>query len=48
MEYIIDLNQKYKELLLKYQECRNELCLKCGKYKYAHDGACKGCKWENE
>ena len=24
---------------------RNELCQYCGKYKYAHKGACDGCKW---
>ena len=25
---------------------RNELCLKCGKYTLAHDGACNGCRWK--
>jgi len=24
---------------------RNELCLKCGRYKEAHNGACDGCRW---
>ena len=24
---------------------RNELCLKCGNYTLAHEGACGGCKW---
>ena len=24
---------------------RNELCLKCGNYTLAHDGACNGCRW---
>ena len=24
---------------------RNELCLKCGKYTLAHEGACNGCRW---
>lgn len=24
----------------------NELCQYCGKYKYAHDGACDGCRWK--
>ena len=23
----------------------NELCQYCGKYKYAHEGACDGCRW---
>ena len=26
----------------------NELCQYCGKYKYAHDGACDGCRWKEE
>ena len=24
---------------------RNELCLKCGNYMLAHEGACNGCRW---
>lgn len=24
---------------------RNELCLKCGKYTLAYEGACDGCRW---
>ena len=27
------------------KDCRNELCLKCGNYKQAHNGACDGCRW---
>lgn len=26
---------------------RNELCLKCGNYTLAHEGACNGCRWRN-
>ncbi len=26
----------------------NELCQHCGKYKYAHEGACDGCRWKGE
>lgn len=26
---------------------RNELCLKCGNYTLAHDGACDGCRWRD-
>lgn len=26
----------------------NELCLKCGKFKNAHLGACDGCRWRWE
>lgn len=27
------------------KDMRNELCLLCGKYKEAHNGACDGCRW---
>lgn len=29
-------------------DLRNELCLKCGKYKDAHLGACDGCRWRKD
>ena len=28
------------------RDCRNELCLKCGNYHEAHNGACDGCRWK--
>ena len=28
------------------QDARNELCLKCGRYREAHKGACDGCRWK--
>src|SRR5574344_1489848 len=27
-------------------DLRNELCLKCGHYKTAHEGSCDGCRWK--
>ena len=27
------------------EKLRNELCLKCGNYTLAHEGACNGCRW---
>ena len=30
----------------RYMDCRNELCLKCGRYKTAHEGSCDGCRWK--
>ena len=26
---------------------RNDLCLKCGNYTLAHEGACNGCRWRS-
>lgn len=34
-----------EELDKALNECINELCLYCGKYKMEHMGACSGCKW---
>ena len=30
-----------------FRDCRNELCLKCGRYTEKHLGACDGCRWES-
>lgn len=30
------------------KDCRNELCLYCGKYKERQNGACDGCRWRPE
>lgn len=30
------------------RDCRNELCLRCGEYYAAHNGACDGCRWRRE
>lgn len=29
----------------EFDALRNELCLKCGNYTLAHEGACNGCRW---
>lgn len=31
----------------EFNDCRNELCLKCGRYSDAHNGACMGCRWRD-
>ena len=35
-----------ESLQAQLADARNELCQKCGTYKYAHKGACDGCKWK--
>ena len=27
------------------RDCVNELCLQCGQYREAHNGACDDCRW---
>lgn len=34
-----------EQLVKERDELRNELCLRCGEYTEAHNGACDGCKW---
>ena len=29
-------------------DLRNELCIKCGRFKLAHEGACDGCRFRKE
>lgn len=34
-----------EQLVKERDELRNELCLRCGEYTEAHNGACNGCRW---
>ena len=36
---------KCMNLQSELKNCRNELCLKCGNYREAHNGACDGCRY---
>ena len=36
------------DLIRELKDCRNELCLLCGRYREAHLGACDGCRWKLE
>lgn len=40
------LRAENAQLKSDLKDCRNELCLKCGDYKQAHNGACDGCRWK--
>lgn len=53
-EYIEAFNNGYKQgreeverLTREFNDCRNELCYKCGDYKNAHNGACDDCRWKH-
>lgn len=50
LNHPVTLNEydaKITKLQRELRQCRNELCLFCGKYKERHLGACKGCRWLN-
>lgn len=40
------LLRENEQLRREYNDCRNELCMKCGYYRCAHIGACDSCKWK--
>lgn len=42
------LVEETERLRRDLKDCRNELCLYCGKYKERHLGACDGCRWRPE
>lgn len=37
--------EAHEEVLEAFESCRNNLCLKCGRYENAHEGACDKCRW---
>ena len=41
-----EMEKKTIRLWKALEDCRNELCLKCGKFHEAHLGACDGCRWK--
>lgn len=34
------------DLTVALSDCRNELCIRCGAYRFRHEGACDGCRWK--
>lgn len=47
-ESVARIAKERDELNVKLRDARNELCEKCGLYHNAHEGACNGCKWNEE
>ena len=41
------LAKAVNNLRIELKQCRNELCLRCGQYKEAHNGACDGCRYKH-
>mgnify|MGYP006969192007 FL=1 len=42
-----EMRDLFTALKSKYEDCRNELCLRCGEYKTKHLGSCDGCRWKD-
>ena len=43
---VVEAKADHDRLMSELRDCRNELCLKCGNYREAHNGACDGCRWK--
>lgn len=48
LEYVNSLEIKLNMVMRRYRTAKNELCLKCGKYKEEYRGACDGCMFYSE
>lgn len=46
IDFLMRSASAVEELCADLRTCRNELCLRCGKYHEAHKGACDGCRWK--
>ena len=47
MSIVKEKDEKIKRLQREVNHCRNELCLKCGRYHDAHLGACDDCRFKH-
>jgi hypothetical protein len=47
-DLIESLQAQLAEAQRRERAARNELCLKCGRYHDAHNGACDGCRWKED
>lgn len=45
---LVDCRKELHEAKSELNAMRNELCLMCGKFRDAHNGACDGCRWKQE
>ena len=43
-----EMMDKIKRLQREVKHCRNELCLKCGKYHESYLGACDWCRFRSD
>lgn len=43
-----ELKKQLHDTKSELNAMRNELCLMCGKFRDAHNGACDGCRWKKE
>ena len=46
-ETVTQIVDKFFRIERELKQCRNELCLKCGNYREAHNGACDDCRYRH-
>ena len=47
VKFAYEQDEQIYRLQCELKNCRNELCLKCGRYKEAHIGACDDCRYRH-
>ena len=40
-----ELKEKIRRLQAELRNCRNELCIQCGKYHMSYTGVCDDCRY---
>lgn len=46
-ELVREAIEKAIDSMRELRNCRNELCVLCGRYKESNNKACRGCRWED-
>lgn len=41
------INESVEVVSAAMHDMKNDLCALCGKFKFAHEGACDDCRWRN-
>lgn len=44
---ITAIGYQHEQVASDFRDCRNELCLQCGRYKMQHEGFCNDCRWRH-
>lgn len=47
MDNVQEMKEKIERLQNELRNCLGELCLRCGDYQNAHNGACDGCRFRD-
>ena len=46
-EKLDKIQEGVEAVVAAMHDIKNDLCALCGKYKFAHEGACDDCRWRD-